>query len=143
MDENNCEYICSVGFRKSCDMYSILDVNNVYDYKFENLKDNNILYIKTDAIYHFSKIIHTINCKFILVSGCSDYTIPNDIFQNIDEFLSFIENNKIIKWYVQNCVYKHEKIINLPIGLDYHTLNSNSFHWWGNNKNLSNKKKNY
>ena len=129
MEENNCFYINSMGFRKCCDMYSILNHNVVNEYDFNNLKENDILYIKTDAIYNFSKNINKINNNFILVTGCSDYTIPNDMFPNIDEFINFVENNKIIKWFVQNCVYKHNKIINLPIGLDYHTLHSQDFFW--------------
>lgn len=110
-----------MGFRKYCDMYSTFEHDNVNEYNFDNLKDNDILYIKTDAIYHFSKTINKINNKFVLVSGCSDYTIPNDIFPNMKEFIDFIENNKIIKWFSQNCIFKHEKIVNLPIGLAYHT----------------------
>jgi hypothetical protein len=134
MQENNCFYISSVGFRKSCDMYSNLETDNTNEYNFDNLKDNNILYIKTDAIYHFSKNINRINNNFVLVSGCSDYTVPNNIFPNIKEFISFIENSKINKWFVQNCIFKHNKIINLPIGLDYHTLHSKDF-FWGPQKN--------
>jgi hypothetical protein len=110
MEENNCFYINSMGFRKSCDMFSTLNHNNVNEYNFNNLKNNDILYIKTDALYHFSKIINKINKNFILVTGCSDYTVPNDIFPNIIEFNNFIENNRIIKWFVQNCIYKHNKI---------------------------------
>lgn len=129
MEENNCFYINSMGFRKSSNIYSNLNHNNVNEYNFNILKDNDILYIKTDAIYDFSKKINKINKKFILVTGCSDYTIPNDIFTNIREFYDFIENNRIIKWFVQNCVCKHNKIVNLPIGLDYHTLHSQDFFW--------------
>ena len=133
MEENNCFYIGSTGFRKSADMYSLLDSDSISEYNFNNLKTNDILYIKTDAIYNFSKILDTIDKKFILVTGCSDYTIPYDIFHDYNEFISFIENKKIIKWFVQNCVYKHDKIINLPIGLDYHTLNKEEM-WWGDKK---------
>jgi hypothetical protein len=130
MEENNCTYINSMGFRKSCDMYSIFNNYHVNDYDFTNLKENDVLYIKTDALYHFSQVINNIHVKFVLVSGCSDFTIPNDIFPNEFVFIQFIENNKIIKWFVQNCIYKHDKIVNLPIGLDYHTLNTHQF-WWG------------
>jgi hypothetical protein len=108
-----------MGFNKSC---------NVNDYNLTKLKNNDTLYIKTDYLHNLSKIINDINCNFILVSGCSDYTIPNDIF-NIDEFNNFISNNKIIHWFSQNCIYNHPKITNLPIGMDYHTLNENENFW--------------
>lgn len=132
-EENNCYYISSMGFRKSSTMFSLINSDNIDQYNFDNLKNNDILYIKTDALYNFSKIIDNINCKFILVSGCSDYTIPYDRFYNIDEFIIFISNDKIIHWFSQNCVYKHHKITNLPIGLDYHTLNNNEKFYWGEN----------
>ena len=60
-------------------------------------------------------------------------TIPDDMFPNIETFIKFIGNKKIIKWFVQNCIYKHDKIVNLPIGLDFHTLNSNIKIFWGPN----------
>ena len=130
MEENNCKFICSVGFRKSF----AIKYNRDYDYKngynFENVQENNTIYIKSDYLYEFSKIIDIIPNKFILLSGCSDYTIPNDVF-NEEEFLKFINNDKIIHWYVQNLVYNHKKITNLPIGLDYHTIYNHNNHEWG------------
>jgi len=132
-NENNCYYICSMGVRKSCDMFSLINSNNIDQYNFSDLKNNDVLYIKTDALYNFKKNINNINSRFILVSGCSDYTIPFDIFYNIDEFINFISNDKIIHMFAQNCIYKHPKITNLPIGLDYHTLNGNENLFWGNN----------
>jgi len=132
-EENNCYYICSMGFRKSCNIFSLTNTDNINEYNLNNLKNNDILYIKTDALYNFSKIINNINYKFILVSGCSDYTIPHDRFDDINEFINFISNDKIIHMFAQNCVYKHSKITNLPIGLDYHTLNGNENFFWGRN----------
>lgn len=129
-DESFCQYIGSVGFKKSCELYLTNEINEDLINKINFCK---VIYIKTDIIYEFSKLICNVNNDFILVTGCSDYTIPNDIFPNIEEFLTFIENKKILKWYVQNSIYKHDKIINLPIGLDYHTLNENTNFWWGPN----------
>jgi hypothetical protein len=120
-EENNCYYLSSEGFRKSCD--KMTDIHYINEDFISSIKQNEILYIKTDFLYHFSKIIDKINCSFILVSGHSDYTIPYDIFTDIDEFMKFISNNKIIHLFAQNCIYQHEKITNLPIGMDYHTLN--------------------
>lgn len=134
-NENNCYYIGSMGFRKSCDMFSLINSDNVNGYNFDDLKNNDVLYIKTDALYNFFKNINKINSRFILLCGCSDYTIPTDKFYNIDEFINFISNEKIIHMFAQNCTYKHPKITNLPIGLDYHTLNGNEPHYWGNNCN--------
>jgi hypothetical protein len=121
MEENNCKYICSMGFRKSCDLYTLLNVDNVDNYDFSKVKYGDLLYIKTDAINNFSKIIDKIKTKFVLISGCSDYSVPYDRFSNETEFINFIENDKIIHYYAQNCTYKHKKITLLPIGMDYHS----------------------
>ena len=140
MEEHCCCYAGSVGFRKSCDMFTISnnmhDLNNYFnkEYDFNKLKEHDILYVKTDYIYFFSKIINRLPCKIVLVTGCSDYTIPCDLFSQHDEFIAFIENNKIIKWFVQNSVVSHPKIINLPIGLDYHTIYNELNCWWGDRK---------
>lgn len=129
MEENHCKYIGSMGFRKSADIYN-LNSSDVNGYKFEKLKQGDILYVKTDGVYHFSKIIDdTLSVQIVLASGCSDYTTPDDIFPNHEEFIKFVENPKILKWYVQNCIYKHEKIVNLPIGLDYHTIYTYPIYW--------------
>ncbi len=127
MEENNCNYISSVGFQKSCDIY----MTNKIDNKIYDNSSGKIIYVKTDIIYTFSKLINHIPNNFILVTGDSDHTLPNDNFPDLQTFLNFIENKKIIKWYAQNCIYKHEKLVNLPIGLDYHTLYNNANFWWG------------
>ena len=132
-EENNCFYVSARGIRKSCDLYSLLNHSDLGHYNFNNLKDNDVLFIKTDALYNFSQIIDNINCRFILVSGSSDYIIPNHLFNNIDDFIRLVENNKIIHWFVENCVYNHSKISNIPIGLDYHTLYGNHCMYWGRN----------
>jgi hypothetical protein len=67
-----------------------------------------------------------------LVSGDSHLLSPYDIFQSNETFLQFIENEKIIHWYSQNCLVQHPKITKIPIGMDYHTLSSNENHYWGN-----------
>jgi hypothetical protein len=69
----------------------------------------------------FSKRLNTLPCKIILVSGDIDTTIPEDIFKTEEEFNTFINSDKIIHWFSQNCTRKHPKLSGIPIGLDYHT----------------------
>lgn len=117
-----------MGFRKSCTVTSLIDSDSIDEYDFKNLQPNDVLYIKSDKLHRFSKIIDMIQIKFILVSGCSDYTIPFDIFSE-DEFNKFVTNKNLIHWYAQNCMINHPKISLLPIGLDYHTLSNNDTTW--------------
>lgn len=135
MSENNCLNICSRGILKSCDIHSstpISSIRELKDYDFSKLYDGCSIYICSSAIPQFSNMLFEINCNFILVSGDCDESCPNDLFASKEEFLTFIENPKIIHWYSQNCVLlEHEKLSQLPIGLDYHTM-SYSNHSWGN-----------
>jgi hypothetical protein len=112
--ETECSVVSSKGLRKSCIDYKTCHLST--------LRQNDLLYVASDFIYEFSKRLPEISVSFVLVTGDSDYTIPFDLFPNQDTFHTFIENKKILKWFVQNCVYVHEKIILMPIGLDYHTF---------------------
>ena len=54
-----------------------------------------------------------------------------------------VNNLYLIKWFPQNCVLSHDKITNLPLGLDYHTFNYTNNQPYNNNPtplwNTSNK----
>jgi len=127
--EHYCNYVSSVGLRKSCNITSLIDSRYIDEYDFSKLKENDILYLKLDKIPAFSRIISTLNVKFILVSGCSDYTTPIDLFRSEEDFLNFIESKNIIHWFVQNCIITHNKISLLPIGLDFHTMSEKDMEW--------------
>ena len=71
------------------------------------------------------KAFKNLECRFIVVSGDSDDTCPDDLFENEKEVNQFIENDKIIHWYSQNCVRTtHKKLSQIPIGLAYHHLHN-------------------
>jgi len=131
--ENNCKYVSSRGILKSCDVKSlnpISSINNLYNYNFSKLYDGCTLYVCNFAIKIFINYVKYINVKFILVSGDSDCTVPNEIFSSNEDFISFIENNNIIHWYSQNCILSdHPKLSKIPIGLDYHTMNEKDSDW--------------
>jgi hypothetical protein len=130
-DETKCSIVSSRGILKSCDIKSLFPLSSVKDlqnYNFNKLKDKCTLYVCSSAIYFFMKnYIDKINCKFILVSGDDDACCPRDMFTSREEFLKFIENEKIIHWFAQNNVKEHNKITKIPIGLDYHTISSSNY----------------
>jgi len=67
------------------------------------------VFVKTDMLHMFFAFIHpSINANYILITHNAD-DCP-------DEFLHFLENNKIIKWFAQNIGRKHKKLHPLPIG---------------------------
>ena len=135
--ESECKYVCSRGIMKSCDVYPIHPVSSirqVYQYDWSTLQSGKVVYINTSAIpdfvqNHFQKI--PISTRFVLVSGDADETTPDDIFASDTAFLKFIEDARILRWFSQNCVHSHPKLVKMPIGLDYHTLAGPTEHWWG------------
>lgn len=132
-EENDCIYVSSRGILKSCIVKSatpISSINQLLNYDFSKLYDGCTLYVCNYAIPYFSTMINQINCRFILISGDSDCTVPDELFKNnYNDFHVFINNEKIIHWYSQNCVLNHPKLSRIPIGLDYHTMSERNSDW--------------
>lgn len=133
MDENNCEFVCSRGILKMCDIHSSTPVSSIqymHGYDFSNFQPGMSIYVASTALRDFMGWINLIPGKFVLVTGDCDICVPNDVFSNEDDFIEFIENPKLLHWYSQNCVGKHKKLSQIPIGLDYHTMSMGD-HSWG------------
>ena len=121
MSAKNCKYISIQGIVEICDLQIM--TKDDYDYNLQNIKENMIVFFHVDLIKHIRQLkydLEKINCNFILVTGCSDYTNPTDLFDSNEELLSFINNTKIKKWFSQNCIIDHPKIVKIPIGLEYY-----------------------
>jgi hypothetical protein len=133
MSEAECQIVSSRGIMKSCDIFSstpISFVRQLIGYDFSNLKDGQTVYICSSAIPNFiSVILPNIRTRFILVTGDSDENCPNELFRSQDEFTMFIESDKIIHWYSQNCIRTHPKLTQIPIGMDYHTMATKDHEW--------------
>jgi hypothetical protein len=99
-------------------------------YDFSKCKNGSTFYICSSAIKHFiSLVLPQLPFKIILVTGDCDETCWTDLFLSEKDFKSFIENDKIIHWFSQNCIAKHPKISQMPIGLDYHTMTNHHPKW--------------
>ena len=129
-NENTNLYVSSRGILKSCDVHSENPISSIknFDIDISKITDNSLVYVTGSAVPSFAKELHKISATFILVSGDSDESIPGMIF-NMEEFTKFIESDKIICWYAQNCTVTHPKLKPIPIGLDYHTLARNAQNW--------------
>jgi len=92
--------------------------NSFQEESLKIYKKDNIYYVPTDAIEIFiKKYLPKIFNKFIIVSGNSDTSVNRKI-KNINTLL----NNKYLeKMYSQNLLINHNKLINLPIGVDLHS----------------------
>jgi hypothetical protein len=127
MTENTCKYVCSRGILKSC-KYKLLALPHEYYGEIDspdikNMKDGDTLYISIDLFKTINiKLLDMIPCRAVLVCGDQDETFPSDIFTDSDSFDKFIESDKIIHVFSQNCEIDHSKVSRIPIGLDYHSI---------------------
>jgi len=134
MEEHNCQWICSRGLLKSCDVYnknpqsSSRHIDNDY---LDRIKDYDIVHIcswLTITIF-VKNIVPKLTKKIIVVSNDSDMDAPifekpvgpgDDIAKT--EILDFINSDLCVHWFTQNCTLNHPKVTPIPIGMDYHTF---------------------
>ncbi len=100
-------YITGDGFRKMADhIYDELKKCSPTD-----INNGDIVFVNSSMLNEYFEEIHThIKNKYILISHNSDQNIKEEQLEYID--------SKIIKWYAQNVMVKHEKLIPIPFGLD-------------------------
>ncbi len=113
---------CADGFLRYTD-YQFLNCN------LQNFKYGSTIYVPSLTVPHLKKILDALPNPIILVTGDGDESAPFDLFSSELEFLSFIENPKIIHWFAQNGLIRHPKFSQIPVGLDYHTMARSSTPW--------------
>lgn len=128
MDKTQPIYIASKSFVYMCNHYTpypYSESTEIPDTYPE--KDGDKIYIHNTALGNFVKYyLPNIKYKFILLSGDTDKTIPDDDENNVNNILN---SPLLIVWYSQNCTKESNKLKQLPIGLDYHTLANSSMSW--------------
>jgi FkbM family methyltransferase len=138
-DESLCQLVCSRGLLKSCDFYSQNPISgspNDNLYLLNMLKSVKMfngmsIYVCNELLHFFiNNILIKLVHKFVLVSGDSDMEIPNDVISS-QQYNTLINSPLLLKWFIQNTrVQDSNKIVQMPIGLDYHTISSNPNHPW-------------
>jgi hypothetical protein len=129
--ENNCIFVSSRGILKSCTFHSPkpkTSCNNDVKYLYNMLQSNKMfngmsIYVCSDLLKFFvNTILPYLRHKFVLVSGDSDICVPRESLSK-EETIILLRSNLLIKWFTQNSrVEENDKIIQMPIGLDYHTI---------------------
>ena len=137
--ENLCCYVNSRGLLKSCDFHSKnpkSSCNNDFNYlnnmvKLNKMFDNMSIYVCSELLLFFvTNILPKIRHKFVLVTGDSDLIVPKEILPE-RQFYLLINSKYLLKWFAQNTQIQNcDKIVQLPIGLDYHTISNNPKHQW-------------
>jgi hypothetical protein len=137
--ENLCYFVSSRGLLKSCTFHCLKpksSCNNDIVYLGKMLTSGKMfncmsIYVCSDLLKFFVlQILPKISNTFVLVTGDSDMCVPKEALSNL-ETSSLINNKYLLKWFAQNTqIQKHEKIFQLPIGLDYHTISNDTNHNW-------------
>uniref|UniRef100_A0A6C0K0K2 Exostosin GT47 domain-containing protein n=1 Tax=viral metagenome TaxID=1070528 RepID=A0A6C0K0K2_9ZZZZ len=137
--EQLCYFVCSRGLLKSCTFHSLKPTSScnndiVYLGKMitsEKMRDGMSIYVCSNLLRFFVlQILPKISNTFILVTGDSDMCVPKESLTE-SETISLINNPHLLKWFAQNTqIQRHEKIVQLPIGLDYHTISNDTNHNW-------------
>jgi hypothetical protein len=140
--ENKCKIVCSRGLLKSCTFHSQnpkSSCNNDTSYLINMLLSNKnfdgmSIYVCSELLRFFvNKILPKITNKFILVSGDSDLCVPLEALSQKETF-KLLNSPLLIRWFAQNTrIQQSNKIIQLPIGLDYHTIFFDPNHYWKKN----------
>ena len=78
----------------------------------EDIKRNDIIFVKTDLLGHFfHHYYNQLQVPFYLITGVSDYPID-------ERFVDILNHEKIIKWFGHNITITHPKCVKLPIAFD-------------------------
>lgn len=137
--ENECKIVGSYGLLKSCNIHSPNpksscnnDINYLVDMiKYKQMFNGMSIYVCSDLLRFFVNIIlPRITHKFVLLSGDSDMCIPIEGLNQREA--SFLLNSPLLlKWFAQNTrIQNDDRIVQLPIGLDYHAIFKNPSNNW-------------
>jgi len=135
--EHRCYFVNSRGLLKSCHFHSKKPIsssvtnNNYLLFMINKMFDGMSIYVCSDLLNFFVlQILPKIKNRFTLVSGDSDLCVPSEALTQ-KTFNLLINNPLLIKWFIQNTkIEDHNKIIQLPIGLDYHTISNDPNYFW-------------
>ena len=109
LTQDSLPFISGMGYRKKCDL--IFDEFDKFDINIVNQFDGMKIFVKTDLLLEFiSNVLPKIKNNFNLYTHNSDFGIDN-------KYLPLLNNSKLINWFAQNVLIKHNKLVSIPIGL--------------------------
>ena len=136
--EHECKYISIRGLKRLCRFKSIVYLSDTQDgfkylnmmVKSKNMIDGMSIFVCSDLLEFFvTQILDNIKHKFILVTGMSIKTCPVEALKQ-SSFFKLINNKYLIRWCSQNnSLQAHPKIIQVPLGIDYHSVYNNPKKW--------------
>ena len=86
------------------------------------------VYVETPLIASFSRFARQVPFPYVLLSGEADMTVPQGVGRAFTDWI--LNSPQLIRWYAQNLGTTSfdkeysKKVFHMPIGVDYHTLES-------------------
>lgn len=125
-------FVSSRGLIRSCNSHNKV-LHSSSDHIDSDILDTHIsggsIYICSEAILNFvDHFLDKINKPFILVTGDSDIRITESVLRH-EKIQKMLTNHNLLKWFAQNLDTQHEKLHRIPIGMDYHTMNTKADYW--------------
>ena len=104
-------YISSDSYKKYADY--IVDQNNPLAFNPAIIPPKKTIYVSVSSVgYFFERIFPFIKVPFILITNRED-----DDRSAPGEYAAYLDDDRIIAWFGQNCDCYHPKFIPIPIGL--------------------------
>lgn len=134
-EEDECRMFSSRGILKSCTIHSKNPQsscdNDTRYLDTMHQSENMSIYVCTHLLTYFiSSILPKITMPFYLVSGDSDLDVQKEAV-SANLFKKLVDSPYLLKWFAQNITDPPApKVVQMPIGLDYHTIFNNPNHWW-------------
>jgi hypothetical protein len=76
------------------------------------VREGDVVFVAGHELERFrSECLPAIDARFVLVSHNSDFNID-------EEVAAMADDPRIIRWFAQNCLVRHPKIVPIPIGLE-------------------------
>lgn len=126
MEEHHCQFVSSRGLARSCDICPVRLVSDdpVLDPEvYREIPAGSVVYVVASQLEAFTReVLPGLKDRFVLVTGDTDGTIPGPLFKRRKVRDRLLENDLIGHWFGQNLGLQHPKVTQIPIGLDYHTL---------------------
>lgn len=136
--EHECKYISIRGLKRLCKFKSIIYLSDTQDgkeylnmmVKSKNMVDGMSIFVCSNLLEFFvTNFLDKIKHTFILVSGMSIKTCPIEALSQ-PSFFKLINNKYLIRWCSQNnSIQKYPKIVQVPLGIDYHSVYNNPEKW--------------
>jgi len=131
------ELVSTIGIRNLCDLFIDLSVEQEVYYLPKNY--GGTVYIPGPYIKDFVNVLlPLIKVHFVLISGGCDMTVPDEC---PEEYNRLCKSEFVLCWYSQNATINTNKLRQIPIGLDFHTLFWKDYEPWGKKDSIENQEK--